>query len=557
MGKGVVELSMNPKTKEHRRSAILLLEEAVHVLRKSPLFLLSTYAIGTLPFVLALFYFWADMSRSADAQRYHAVASLGLALLYIWMKCWHVVFAARVKMKISGESLPQWSFQRIVSLVTTQTLIHSTAFFVLPLAAVIALPFGWCYAFYQNVTVEAANEDDTAKMLCKKAWSQARLWPRQNHILMSIFFIFGIVVLLNIASAIYILPHLVKKYLGIESLFTLSGFHVINTTFWVVTIGISYLCINPLVRTIYALRCFYGSAITSGDDLKMGLKRLVASRTAAVIGFVMIICMVGSPSYSVAKEAHVIEPEALDHSIENVIQQREFSWRMPREVLAKDETDPKGPIASVVAWIIDQLAKGFKTVVQWIDQFIDWLFDLLPKGARQQAASDTDWISSVRIAVVILLIGLIGVLAYILWRSWSRRQTAQNEIQAIPVEPTLDLEDEDTTAADLPVNRWLDLARELTRKGSLRLAMRALYLGTLAALAEHGLITIEKFKSNREYEIELRRRAHQKENLLTAFTRSREVFDRVWYGMYAIAQPDFDHFAALQKRMITLAQSEY
>ena len=121
----------------------------------------------------------------------------------------------------------------------------------------------------------------------------------------------------------------------------------------------------------------------------------------------------------------------------------------------------------------------------------------------------------------------------------------------------MDLEDEDTTAADLPVNRWLELARELTRKGSLRLAMRAFYFGTLAALAEHGLITIEKFKSNREYEIELRRRAHQKENLLTTFTRSREFFDRVWYGMYAIAQPDFDHFAALQKRMITLAQSEY
>ena len=557
MGKGVVELTMNPKTKEHRRSAILLLEEAVHVLRKAPLFLLSTYAIGTLPFVLALFYFWADMSRSADAQRYHAVASLGLALLYIWMKCWHVVFAARVKMKISGESLPQWSFQRIVSLVATQALIHSTVFFVLPLAAVVVLPFGWCYAFYQNVTVEAANEDNTAKMLCKKAWTQARLWPRQNHILMFIFFIFGIVVFFNIASAIYILPHLVKKYLGLESLFTLSGFHVINTTFWVVTIGISYLCMNPIVRTVYALRCFYGAAITSGDDLKMELKRLVAGRTAAAVGFVMMVCVVGSPSYTVAKEAHIIEPEALDRSIENVMQQREFSWRMPRETLAQDEAEPKGPIASVVAWITDQLAKGFKTVVQSIDQFIDWLLDLLPRGERQRVASDTDWISSVRVAVVILLIGLIGVLAYILWRSWSRRLTAQDEIQAIPVEPTLDLEDEDTTAADLPVNRWLELASELARKGSLRLAMRAFYLATLAGLAEHGLITIEKFKSNREYEVELRRRAHQKKKLLTAFARSREVFEHVWYGMHAIKQPDLDHFAALHKRMITLAQNEY
>ena len=53
MGNGVVELTMRPKTKDQRRSAILLLEEAVHILRKAPLLLLSAYAIGTLPFVLA------------------------------------------------------------------------------------------------------------------------------------------------------------------------------------------------------------------------------------------------------------------------------------------------------------------------------------------------------------------------------------------------------------------------------------------------------------------------------------------------------------------------
>ncbi|MGD9236985.1 MAG: hypothetical protein PVF09_09935 [Desulfobacterales bacterium] len=555
MGKGVVELTMNPKTKEHRRSAILLLEEAVHVLRKAPLSLLSTYAIGTLPFVLALFYFWADMSRSADAQRYHAVASLGLALLYIWMKCWHVVFAARVKMTLSGESPPRWSYHRILSLVASQALIHATAFFILPLAAVIALPFGWCYAFYQNATVEAVNDDGSVKMICQKAWSQARLWPRQNHILMSIFSIFGIVVFLNVASAIYILPHLVKKYLGIESLFTLSGFHMINTTFWVATIGISYLCMNPLVRTVYALRCFYGSAIHSGDDLKMGLKGLVAARTAAVIGLVVLAVLTGSSSPAAARQAPMIAPQELNRSIDDVLQQREFSWRMPRELPADDRAEPKGPIASVVAWIVDKLGEGIKTVLDWIDQFIDWLLALLPTGERREVSSDTDWISAVRFAVIALLIGLFVVLAYILWRSWSRRQIGNGEIVAAPVESLPDLEDEDTSAADLPVNRWLDLAAEFAGKGKLRLALRAFYLATLAGLAEHGLITIEKFKSNREYEIELRRRAHQKEELLTDFTTSRQVFERVWYGLYTIKQPQLDDFAALQKRMMTLVQS--
>jgi len=547
---------MKKAPKQHSKSAILLLEEAVHLLRKAPLFLLSTYYIGTLPFILGLFYFWADMSRSADAQSYHAVASLGIALLYIWMKCWHVVFAARVKMNISGQPVPQWSYQRILSLAATQTLIHATAFVILPLAALIAIPFGWCYAFYQNITAEAITELSDPKALCKKAWFQARLWPRQNHILLSIFFVFGIIVFLNIASAIYILPHLLKKYLGIESMFTLSGLHVINTTFWVVTIGISYLCMNPLVKTVYVLRCFYGAALKSGEDLKTELKGLMPGRTGGVvIGLLLVALFAAHPMPSMATETAFISPEALDRSIDEVMAQREFTWRMPREITAENEKAPKGPIASVVAWIVDKLGKGLKTVINWIDKLINWLIDLLPTADHPISSPDENWITSVRVAVIVLLIGLLCTLVYILWRSWRSRHNAQVEIAATAVESTPDLEDESTSADDLPVNRWLELARELTEKGSLRQALRAFYLAILADLAAHELITIEKFKSNREYEVELGRRAHQKEGLLNAFSNSRDVFERVWYGMYKISRPDLDHYAAIQKRLMTIAQS--
>jgi hypothetical protein len=59
MADGVVEAAMKPRSKQHRKGVVLLLEEAVHLLRKTPLFLLSSYFIGTLPFLLGLFYFWA------------------------------------------------------------------------------------------------------------------------------------------------------------------------------------------------------------------------------------------------------------------------------------------------------------------------------------------------------------------------------------------------------------------------------------------------------------------------------------------------------------------
>ena len=554
MGNGVVESGMKPRSKQYRKGVILILEEAVHLLRKTPLFLLSSYLIGTLPFLLGLFYFWGDMSRSADAKSYHAVASLGLALLYIWMKCWHVVFAARVKLKISGEPMPRWTLRRVLSLAANQAIIHATAFLILPLAALVFLPFGWCYAFYQNATVVAPTGPYDLRTLCKKAWFQAKLWPRQNHILMSVFFMFGSIVFINIAGAIYVLPHLLKNYLGVESMFTLSGPHLINTTFWVVTIGMTYLCMNPLVKTVYVLRCFYGAALNSGDDLKTELKGLLRNRNTALIGALVAALLAVNPILSTAAETGFTSPEALDRSIEEVMERREFVWRMPREGVTEDENEPKGPVASAAAWIIDKVAKALKTISDWINDLIDWLIGLLPGGERRAASPDANWVSSVRIAVIVLLIGLLGALVYILWRSWARRQAARSEIAAVALESAPDLEDEDTTADDLPANRWLDLARQLAEKGSLRLAIRAFYLASLADLAQHELITIEKFKSNRDYEMELHRRAHQKKGLLPEFSKSREIFERVWYCMYKISRPDLDNFEAIQKTVMTLAQ---
>jgi hypothetical protein len=337
-------------------------------------------------------------------------------------------------------------------------------------------------------------------------------------------------------------------------MFTLSGFHMINTTFWMVTIGLTYLCMNPLVKTAYVLRCFYGSALKSGADLKTELQRLIYVRTAAVIGL-LIFAALACPMPSLATETPFTSPETLNRSIDEVLEQREFTWRMPRTVITEDEKDAKGPIASLVAWVIDKLKKGLNAVLNWIDKLIDWLVNLLPKDDRPLASSDEDWITSVRVAVIVLLVGLLFALAFILWRFWARRQAARTEIFAEAVKSKPDLEAEETAADDLPSNRWLDLAHELAEKGSLRLALRAFYLAILAGLAEHQLITIEKFKSNREYEMELHRRAHQKKALLSAFSKSREIFECVWYGMYKIQRSDLDNYAAIQKRMMTIAQN--
>ena len=79
-------------------------------------------------------------------------------------------------------------------------------------------------------------------------------------------------------------------------------------------------------------------------------------------------------------------------------------------------------------------------------------------------------------------------------------------------------------------------------KGELRLALRAVYLATLACLARQELITIAKYKSDREYELELRRRSHTQPQLAGVFAENRAVFEGAWYGLHEVTPGIMDRF---------------
>ena len=105
-----------------------------------------------------------------------------------------------------------------------------------------------------------------------------------------------------------------------------------------------------------------------------------------------------------------------------------------------------------------------------------------------------------------------------------------------------DLADENVTASQLPEDDWLRLARELLSKGELRFALRALYLASLAHLAQRDMISLAKFKSNRDYEQELRRRARALPDLQDAFAENVGIFDRVWYGLHDVTREALQRF---------------
>ena len=354
--------------------------------------------------------------------------------------------------------------------------------------------------------------------------------------------------------ATLIIPQLMKSIVGVETVFTLGGMAMfINSTFWIAMLGMTYLCLDPFIKTAYVIRCFYGSALGSGEDLKMELNRIL-NPGAKIITGVLIVALTITPRLSIAKTPAPVAPDELNQSIEEIMNRPEFSWRMPRETSGQKDPESRGPLAAALKWLLDMIKKGIKSIWEWVRDLLDWLESLLPKSEGQTAAGNRNWKTPVRIVLLLLLFLLLATMAFIFIRIWQRRQTQPAETISAAAIPVPDLTDEKIKADDLSTNRWLSLAAELAEKGELRLAMRAMYLATLAHLADHEMITIESYKSNREYEHELKRRAHEYKELISIFSNSLNIFERSWYGMYHIARSEFDSFTRNQKRILAFAE---
>lgn len=536
------------------KSAFDLIEEATHLLRTAPAATLAAYYLGAIPFVLGLLYFWADMSRSPFASQHLAGAALGMVALFLWMKFWQVIFARRLRAQVAGEIPPRWNISRCGRVLLLQAIVQPSALFVLPVSLIPLLPFPWAYAFYQNATALADGEPGGTSRLLKKSWKQATLWPRQNHIVLAILLAFGFYVFLNWTSVCFLLPHLVKMLSGIESAFTQSPFSMLNTTFFAAMSGLTYLCVDPILKTIYALRCFYGESLKSGEDLKAELKPFaVAPRPLAAALVILISLMAASPAKATDTNAvatavapviskQIVSPPDLDHAINQTIHERKYTWRMPREKTVAPDSEE-----GIIARFFDNAGKLLR---KWARATLNWLDDVFGRFFRHKravsapATSGYGWIMSLQLLLYGLVAAALAALAVFIYRLWRGRRRSPTALASEPILPVPDLADENVRADQLPEDGWTKLARELLERGEFRLAMRAFYLASLSHLAARNLINIARFKSNREYERELHRRAHSFPNLLSVFGDNISAFEQIWYGMHEVNLDSVNQFAA-------------
>lgn len=523
---------MGNAEKKCELGCIDLLENAVQLLRSTPLSIWLSYYIGAVPFILGLLFFIADMSTSAFAEEHCISAALGLALLYVWMRFQQARFC-RGLLEQEGffqRTSASWR-ERLCELIFY--LITSAWVVVLvPVAWALILPAPWAMAYLNSLCMVDGSRQ-TIREVSGKAWAAAQIRPLQNFYVGLILFLFGAVVALNLNLLGEQLPKLIKLILGIDTPLTQHVYWMNNPTFNGIVLGLTYLMVDPLVKAVYVLRFSAFESIPTGQDLLLELKRIpVKRRTKSVARIGVILLLLGCGLGVRAAEPEttmLVSAEQLDQSLDRTMKEREFVWRMPREVVEpQGESDEPG-------W--------FERWMKNVNKFFDQLFNRKEKTPnKEQDNIEREFkpkgtpldIKTVMTGLLILLLG--GGLVFLI-RSLRRKNLPAVEAVASagrPLPTEVDLDDANLTATLLEEDEWIELARSLASSGDLRKAVRAWFLAGLAYLARVNLLTVRPAKSNRDYRWELARRARRRPNLVPVFSEHIVVFERIWYGLHSV-----------------------
>ncbi len=517
------------KTRSAGRSALEIVEEALHLLRSAPPAAAMAYLVGSVPFVVALLFFLTDVTYNALAAEHLLEASLGLALLFVWKNVWQAIFMARLHAALVGDERVVTARGNLVRLIAIQAALQPISILAIPVGLLLTIPFAAIVVFFRNVALYAALGRGDAVELARK---QAGLNAAQKWGVLLLLTIAGLLLFVNLLIVIALLPQLGRSFLGIEGDLARFGNRILNATTLAVAGALTWMAIDPLLDAVCVLRCFYGESVATGEDLRAALRRAVAMAAPALLLAIGLaaVSTEARAQPALAPVTQSIDPQELDQSISTVIRRRQFTWRGQRP------GDERTPAPSWLTRLSDSISGWW----EWFKKKLNEWF--LPRRSSEREGKDApvnrralQWMIGLAAALV------VGLLVVFL----RRRQRKVIAAQAVAASPAaVDLADESLTADQLPESSWLKLADEWLAKGDCRLALRALYLAGLNNLGQRNLISIRRWKSGLDYRREVDRRTRTLPEFGPAFSRNVALFERGWYGRHAVDRQMVETFAA-------------
>lgn len=432
-------------------------------------------------------------------------------------------------------------------------------------ASVFALPTfvgaAWFYGACQFAGLEASDHSGERRSL-RNCLSLSSQWLGAGLVLFWMLLPLWGAVWINGALLALILPQLLHSIFGLNTLLsTRMGVWALiqSSAFWLSLLAAAWLAVDPIVKCTYIVVFQHLRSRREGDDLRGALARLprvqgkktkmIASDTpsgrlakssslmivAVLTGVLMAMpvsaAQVATTSGAVdtaessAREARI---ERLRTALNQESQRSIYQWH--------DAEHPTPPtwFDRLMTKIGNSLERAWNAIRSFFNKLWPSGLNLsLGEGKRGgwQLKRLRFWVMV--IAILTLLTG--GVLF------WLRRRREDASL-AIPMEvaPILDLSDT-SVAVERSEDEWFALALRLEKEGSLRMALRASYLGLLAGLAQRECLTIRRDRTNREYLNEFTRRWLRRPQvtekplaLPDKLRGSLRQFDRVWYGLHVV-----------------------
>lgn len=516
--------------------SLALVEEAVHLLRRLPAADWLVWAAGALPWTVGVLWAWAYASWFAPAGAERAWLALGLVGLWVGLKTAQAGFCARLLARRAGRAPERLGAAAVAG---AQLRRQAVGVVGLPAAALAVLPWGWACAYFNNLSVTGAAAGGRAE-----AWRRAQEWPGQNHL--GLLWIGGaaLAVWANAVGVVYLVPWLAKTLLGVDNLFATRGVTLLNSTVLAIATMLAWLVLDPLVKAFYTLRVFYGRARRTGEDLRGELavetetRRSPVGGARLIMGAMVVALLAGTGAEGRAESAPApAGPVEMEAALDEVLSRRDFRWSLPPAPRGETAARPaEGPVPGFVRVAVETLVEMGRAARRALDRFGRWMEDLLgPRdrvsvtpGGGATGGGVPGWVKGVLYALLGIAALALAWVVVLAWRQGRRPAVLTGGRPGGAAAP--DLRDERVHAAQLPTDGWLALAEKQLAAGEWRLAWRALYLAQLARLAEDGLVTLARAKTNLDYERELERRAPARSELNAAFRGRRRAFESVWYG---------------------------
>jgi hypothetical protein len=538
------------------------------------------YYAGAAPLVLCFIPLWV-----IDGQiRVSDDALLGEAVLLAAAYLLRLSAAARYMERVRESAFGVPAIKPGGALGRTVALGRLVAWkIVLSAAALIALPTvagaPWFYGACQFASLEA-QESGGERHSVRGCLALAGRWYGGCFLLFLLLFPLWGAVWLNCLILAAFLPQLLHSVFGVNTLLsTDTGMQSLaqSSAFWLALFAGAWLALDPIVKCTFVVVYQYLRSRREGDDLRgllAGLPRGEQKKAekmsgagtgrAATVGALALLAALlfvvplqtkaqdaapaqgdgAQAATGTLQDAHV---QKLRQALNQESQRAVYRWH--------DADHPSQP-----TWLdklFDKLSDGTHRI--W-KAFSDLVRSFLPKGLNFQPNSGKP--SAWRLQDLRLWIGLILVLSLAagIFLIVRRRQR-----DAIPLSvpagtmPLPDLSDA-AIATDHSEDEWFSLANRLENEGELRLALRAAYLGLLAGLSQREWLTIRRDRTNREYLNEFKRRwgrrpqaaMETRAEIPERLRGSLRLFDRVWYGAYALTPEAVATYRRDQRELLSI-----